>query len=189
MKRKDEYMESAEKMEKRMLKFYAVAFGVGIVSLGCLGGLGVRAILKSKEGQMQPTETTIETTMETTEETNLVDQLMNNVQQGEVKTFKEGEHYICVRIPHHGKYYGVNNPDENDELDVLAINNIPEGYEVYSITPYTSKVGNGSTTAGYDVWLVNNKEVKVKATYNNQTKQYGYYTFGEVVEKEKQLTK
>ena len=95
MKRKDEYMESAEKMEKRMLKFYAVAFGVGIVSLGCLGVLGVRAILKTKEGQMQPIETTIETTMETTEETNLVDQLMNNVQQGEVKHLKK-ENIIFV---------------------------------------------------------------------------------------------
>ncbi|MBR5370163.1 MAG: hypothetical protein IK137_02545 [Bacilli bacterium] len=189
MKRKDEYMESAEKIEKGMLKFYAVAFGVGMISLGCLGVLGVRAILKTKEGQMQPTETTIETTIETTEETNLVDQLMNNVQQGEVKTFKEGEHYICVRIPHHGYSLGMNNPKENDELDVLVINNIPEGYEVYSITPYTSKVGNGSSTAGYDVWLVNTEKVKVNATYNNQTKQYGYYTFGEVVEEEKQLTK
>ena len=40
---------------------------------------------------------------------------------------------------------------------------IPEGYEVYSITPYTTKVGNGSTTAGYDVWLVNTEKVKVTA--------------------------
>lgn len=189
MKRKDEYMEKAEKREKRIIKFYAVGFGVGVITLGYLVGVGVRAILKTKEGKMQPTETTIETTVETTEETNIADQLISTAQQGEEKTFEAGEHYLCVRIAHHSDHLGMNSWKENDEVDTLAISNIPEGYEVYSITPYTTKVGNGSTTAGYDVWLVNTEKVKVTATYNNQTKQYGYYTFGEVVEEEKQLTK
>ena len=188
-------------MEKRNVnkKGMEKTSGKDVIRIGICGacivtivGITIVAVienykLKTKEGTMKPVETTIESTTETIEETNLVDQLISNVQEGEEKTFEKGEHYICVRIPHHSKY--MNNPDENDELEVFAINNIPEGYEIYSIAPYTSKVGYGSSTAGYDIWLVNNKGVKVKATYNNQTKQHGYYTFGEVVEEEKQLTK
>ena len=184
------YDKKIENVDRGMKKLFKFGFGVGVVTIIYIAGaLTWRLVSKSKEGTMKPIETTIESTTETIEETNLVDQLISNVQEEEEKTFEKGEHYICVRIPHHSKYFGMNNPDENDELEVFAINNIPEGYEIYSITPYTSKVGSGSSTAGYDIWLVNNKRVKVKATYNNQTKQHGYYTVGEVVAEEKQLTK
>ncbi len=175
-------------MEKTKLAGGLLGIGSVVVAatIGTCIGLAIgKNSVKTKEGQMQPTETYIEAT----EETNIADQLISTAQQGEEKTFEKGEHYICVRIPHHSKYLGINNPNENDELDVFAINNIPEGYEIYSITSYTSKIGAGSSTAGYDVWLVNTEKVKVIATYNNQTKQYGYYTFGKVVEKEKQLIK
>lgn len=183
MKRKDEYMEKAEKTEKRMLKFYAVGFGVGVITLGCLGVAGVRAIFKTKEGKMQPTETTIETTVETTQPTYLIDNINGDYQIGEEKIFAPGEHYICVRVSQHTDGY------DNDNVAGAAINNIPDGYEVYSILPYNKKTGYGSATGGYDIWFVNNKTVKAKASYYKRYGNNGYYTFGEVVEEEKQLTK
>ena len=158
---------------------------IGITLFG-VTAIGVKKCSAQVNELQQPTETTIESTVE---EDNLANQLISTVNQEEEKTFKKGEHYICVRISHHSKSMGMNNLYDNDELATLAISNIPEGYEVYSITPYTSKVGSGSSTAGFDIWFVNTEEVKVKATYNKDTKQYGYNTFGEVVEKQKQLTK
>ena len=151
--------------------------GVGTVVLagliGCCIGLTLGKKVKTQEGQMQQ--------IETTQETDIEDNIKGNIQLGEEKTFAPGEHYICVRVSQHSNGYN------NDSLPGDAISNIPEGYEVYTILSYTNKEGYGSTTGGYDVWFVNNKEVKVKATYNERHQVNGYYTFGEVVEKQKQL--
>ena len=144
---------------------------LGITGVGLLGEGIASEIIKNYNSNLKDKQ------IETTIETDLVDK----TQLGDEKTFDAGEHYIRVRVPEKNA--------NNNKYSVTGIDEIPEGYEVYSITPYTVKVNNGSATGGYDIWYVNNEEVKVTATYNNQTKQYGYYTFGEVVEKEKQLTK
>ena len=59
-----------------------------------------------------------------------------------------------------------------------AINNIPDGYDIYTINQIDEIDGN-------DIWFVNTEKVKVTATYNESYGSYGYYTFGEVVEKTK----
>lgn len=113
----------------------------------------------------------------------LVDEIMGGVESGSVKEFEIGQHYISVRIP--DETYGP----AAEDVPGLAINNIPEGYEVYQIVPFTEKSGSGSQTAGYDVWFVNIEPVKVTATYNTYYHTYGYFTFGEVVTKTEDNTK
>ena len=98
------------------------------------------------------------------------------VKKDSKKIFDEGEHFISVRIP-----YELNPND--------CTIGVHEGYEVFDITPYTVSTIFGSKTKEYDVWYKNTEEVRVSATYNKELNQYGYYTFGEVVEKEKTLTK
>ena len=110
--------------------------------------------------------------------TELSDIIVGNVEPGSVKTFDEGEHVLSVRVK-----YGQSN---NYSLAGYAIDNIPEGYEVFEITPYTVDEGK---TDGYDIWFKNTEPVEVHSTYNGVLEQYGYYTFGEVIEKEKVLEK
>ena len=104
----------------------------------------------------------------------LVKELQGDVKAGETKTFEPGEHYILVRVPE-------KNPYDNDDIPGYAINNMPEGYSVYSISPFSEKLGYGSATGGHDIWFVNDETVEVTATYNECYKAYGFYTFGEVV--------
>lgn len=159
----------------RSIKAEDLILGSSIIIIGVAGIVllvgGVTSVLlkKYKLNKTQPVETTIETS------------LIDNTQLGEYKIYNAGEHYIRVRV--------LESNNKNNEYSITGIDNIPEGYEVYSITPYTVKAGNGSATAGYDIWYVNDEKVKVVATYNTETETYGYYTFGEVVEEEKQLTK
>ena len=104
----------------------------------------------------------------------LIKELQGDVAENSTKTFEPGEHYLLVRVPERDSYY-------NDDIPGYAINNIPDGYVVYSISPFTEKMGYGSATGGHDIWFVNDETVEVTATYNDYYKTYGYYTFGEVV--------
>ena len=109
----------------------------------------------------------------------LEEQLAGNVEKGELKTFDVGQHLISVRI-----YYKNNYPSAT-----YSINDPPEGYEVFDIVPFTIVENYGSSTVGYDIWFKNTEPVEVHASYNDDYDQYGYFTFGEVVEEEKTLTK
>ncbi len=167
--------------EKNITARDVLLTGVSAIAIGGIVGLTAAAIfasaynLKTKEGTIQPTETTIE-------ETKLIDVINGDIEVGTPKTFEPGEHYISVRMPQ------TWNPFENGSITGLAVNNIPEGYDIYQINPYTEKVGYGSATGGYDIWFVNTETVEVTATYNEYYDTNGYYTFGTVVE-EKVLTK
>ena len=108
------------------------------------------------------------------EQDDLVKELQGDVAENSTKTFEAGEHYLLVRVPEYDSY-------QNDEIPGYAINNIPDGYVVYSISPFSEKLGYGSATGGHDIWFVNDEPVEVTATYNDYYKTYGYYTFGEVV--------
>lgn len=108
------------------------------------------------------------------EQDDLVKELQGDVAANSTKTFEPGEHYLLVRVPEQSSI-------DNDEIPGYAINNIPDGYVVYSISPFNEKLGYGSATGGHDIWFVNDETVEVTATYNNYYKSYGYYTFGEVV--------
>lgn len=108
------------------------------------------------------------------EQDDLVKELQGDVTANSTKTFEPGEHYLLVRVP---EYDSI----DNDEIPGYAINNIPDGYVVYSISPFNEKLGYGSATGGHDIWFVNDEPVEVTATYNDYYKTYGYYTFGEVV--------
>lgn len=110
----------------------------------------------------------------------LLDVLTQDIDQNSIKVFEEGKHYISVRIPD-----TVINKSPCDNITGYAINNIPEGYDVYEIFSY-EKEGN---TKGYDIWFINTEPVEVHATYNELYNNYGYYTFGEVIEEEKVLEK
>ena len=118
-----------------------------------------------------------------TEQVDLENILMGEVNPDSVKTFEEGEHVLSVRVT-----YGLNH---NKDLTGYVINNMPEGYEVFQVTPSIDYVGYhyGSATNGYDIWFKNTEPVEVHATYNEALEQYGYFTFGEVIEEEKVLEK
>lgn len=156
MKRKDEYMERTEKMEKRMLKFYAVGFGVGVVTLAYLGILGANAILKTKEGQMQPIETSIEQTEE--------------IKEGDSKVFQEGEHWYTVRI-------------KSKDCDPCVLNDCetPEGYRAEGVVPYCIKEGDKVIDEGFRIDYSNTEPVVVYAHYNEETGKYDYENPGFVI--------
>ena len=128
--------------------------------------VGAMAISNAKEKEKQA--------QQVRENNELADAIIGNVEPNEVKVFNEGEHYLSVRLY------------ENSTQTVqYAVNNIPEGYEVYDIMPYEVD-GN---TEGYDIWFTNTEQVEVQASYNTEYDQYGYYTFGDPIEKGKTLTK
>lgn len=161
-------------------ELFAVGVGVGSIvfaaTIGTCIGIAIHNDkIKTKEGTMQP--------IEAAQETELIDVINGDVQVGDTKTFEPGEHYICVRMPQNVDGYNV------DIIEGAAINNIPEGYEVYQISPYIEKTGTGSGTGGYDIWFVNTETVKVTATESEGNEKPGYYTFGTVVEDNKELYK
>lgn len=128
----------------------------------------------------------IEADSNTTNE-ELQKQIIGNVEPDSVKTLDVGEHIISVRVSYN--HFNSNGQENNNLLAGYAVNNIPEGYEVFQITPYERYVGEGSETGGYDIWFRNTEPVEVHVTYNEVFNQYGYYTFGEVIEEEKVLEK
>ena len=93
--------------------------------------------------------------------------LNGNYQEGEIKIFKPYSHYFSIRQSYNGDGVYFN--------DIAVINNIPDGYEIYSILPETSH--------HYRIWFVNTKEVECIAT--NDGIKTGFYTFGEVIENKK----
>ena len=119
----------------------------------------------------------IKSTMEQTRQTDIIG---GEIAPDSKKVFDKGQHYISVRIaPNFERTF-------DGEIVSYAINKTPEGYDIYQITPYTdSKL----STNGYDIWFVNNQPVEVEATYNTSLQQFGYYSFGKPVNKDKTLTK
>lgn len=107
-----------------------------------------------------------------------VDVIEDKVTRDSEKLFEKGKHYISVRV-----IQKINNYDAT-----YGINNIPDGYDVFQITPIIES-NETKTVLGYDIWFVNVQEVLVKATYNADYQEYGYFTFGKVIEKEKTLVK
>ena len=104
----------------------------------------------------------------------------NNIMKTEedVKLFPPYQHYISVKVSQRlEETYGL--METVDSVVKNTINNIPNGYEVYTIYPLVGE------TNGYIVWFVNNEEVKVSLSYNEIDNSLGYYTFGKVVQKEK----
>ena len=108
-----------------------------------------------------------------------VDIIGGTIAPNSKKVFDKGQHFISIRIPNR-------NEISNEEVVNYAVNNNHEGYNIYQITPYTNMETN---TNGYDIWFVNNQPVEVEATFNNTLKQFGYYSFGKPVDKDKILTK
>ena len=121
----------------------------------------------------------VQATRELTLDESLVKELSGEVNENSIKTFDEGEHILSVRV----------NYRYNNQYVDYAVNNTPEGYEIFDIEPYTIQAGRGSQTQGFDIWFKNTEPVEVHASYNETLDQYGYFTFGEVVENEKTLTK
>lgn len=102
------------------------------------------------------------------------------VQADETKVFAPYTHVFFVRI--------------NNEINVVHTNvnhacnvkggqvEIPEGYEILDIEPWTKKTGYGSRTPGYDVWYINNKTVEAISVYNDLIDGYDYSAPGTVIE-------
>jgi len=93
--------------------------------------------------------------------------LFGNYQEGDTKIFEPFSHYISIKLRNEETLYG----------DATVINNIPDGYQIYSIFSSDDKC--------YHVWFVNTKEVKCTATYNAW--HIGFYNFGEVIENTKKM--
>ena len=108
------------------------------------------------------------------------DIIMNTNPNELTKIFEPYKHYVSVRVLESlDRTHGFNSIYDN--YISRTINNIPEGYEVYTIYP----INSGSGTNGYIVWFVNNQTVDVDLSYNNVDKMLGYFTFGKVKEKVK----
>ena len=150
-------------------RLIAVVSTLGIV----LGGVVALGSCSKKDKETTPEDDIVT-------RTELSDIIVGNVEPDSIKVFDEGEHYISVRI-------SANIFKNANSIEGYAINNIPEGYEIYEIIPYNTAYDYGSKTGGYDIWFKNTEPVEVHATYNEGYEQYGYFTFGEVVEKEKVL--
>lgn len=174
MKKKQE-----EKQEKKYLTTDQIVFRFRVIAITTIMSIiglcvGTTSCVKKFEEE-KPTNATIEKDIE--------NEIAGNVEPGSVKTFDAGEHILSVRVQ-----YGYIN---NNDLTGYAVNNIPEGYELFQITSYTAFDNRyySGPTDGYDIWFKNTEKVEVEASYNEVLKQYGYYTFGKVVEKEKVLEK
>lgn len=126
----------------------------GVVSTIMLSGCSI-----SKEDSKLGTYSTYETNQNV---------LNGNYQEGEIKVFEPYSHYFSVRQSYdNGVYFN----------DITVINNIPDGYQIYSILPETSH--------HYRIWFVNTKEVECTAT--NDGIKTGFYTFGKVIENTKTM--
>ncbi len=165
---------SKETKETKSIKVLASLTTIAVLS----GGFGLTGCSNNKQGHQEARTVT---------NTELSDIIVGNVEPDSIKTFDVGEHIISVRVSYN--HYNSNGHENNNILAGYAVNNMPEGYEVFQITPYARYVGYGSETGGYDIWFRNTEPVEVHATYNDVFNQYGYYTFGEVTEKEKVLEK
>ena len=161
---------------EEMHRLIAVVSTLGIV----LGGVVALGSCSKKDKETIPED-------EIVTRNELQDVINGKVYSDSIKTFDVGEHIISVRVSYN--HFNSNGYDNNAILAGYAVNNMPEGYEVFQITPYARHVGEASETGGYDIWFRNTEPVEAHATYNDVFNQYGYYTFGEVVEKEKVLEK
>lgn len=177
-------MEKANRPELPIEEGYSIKLStgerimVGILAASVIGGIGIgiATTTYSRKKEQKAEE------VQTTKQTELSDVIVGDVGPDSVKVFDEGQHYISVRI-------SAKNRVATSDIEGYAINNIPEGYEIYEITPYNTWRDRGSQTNGFDIWFVNTEPVEVHASYNDEYDQYGYFTFGEVVEEEKTLTK
>ena len=97
------------------------------------------------------------------------------VQADETKVFDPYTHVFFVRI--------------NNQTNIISTANvkggqveIPEGYEILDIEPWTDAIRDGSRTEGYDVWFINNKSVEATPVYNDVIDGYDYSAPGTVIE-------
>ena len=169
--------ESLSDYKRRRKKEFANEIGIPLTLAVAIifGGIAmVSCSIKKQEKENIHTDDVVT-------KTDLQNEISDDVNADSVKTFDEGEHILSIRVQ-----YGCLS---NGELTGYAINNMPEGYEVFQITPYTNFISQGSATEGYDIWFKNTEPVEVHSTYNEVLEQYGYYTFEKVIEKEKVLEK
>ena len=163
-------------MKNNLIELRKIILTFGILSTGSLTLTGCNKKREVKQSTIYATPT-LTTETPTIEETNNENIIIDGVEENQSKIFKPGKHYISVRVNQENHY--ANNIEGN------AINNIPEGYEIYTIYPITGEIYKGSQTTGYEVWFVNNETVEVTSSYNEELEIYGFYDFGKVIEKTK----
>lgn len=86
---------------------------------------------------------------------------------GEEKVFEPYKHYVSNYVYEGVSFYNQGATD--------VINNIPDGYEVYSIYTVTDRTGE---TQGYVICFFYNEIVMVNLSDNDGKK--GYYNFGTI---------
>lgn len=165
-------------MERKMKRYYAeakseiltrVVVSCTVTFAYCVGLAMGRIIEKSslstKEGTMK--ETTIEETKEI-------------ANPNEYKIYQPEEHYFSIKLR-----------SKDCDPKVLDDLNIPEGYMVYSLVPYTTEKEDKIIDEGFKVVFINREPVVVYPTYNSNTGNHEYKTAGYVIniENPKQLTK
>lgn len=127
-------------------------------------------------------ETVVEeelTEEEISNEFTALEQLQEEVKEGDTKTFEPYQHLFFIRVD---LYINAGDSIEIGTGDI----NIPEGYKVLEIENFSEYKGE---TWGYDIWFTNEIPVEVTAIYNEPLKKYDYSHFGiPVVEKENEGT-
>ena len=147
------------KKSKKNLMAIALASVLGVSSLtGCTG---VEA-----EEESQAVEAATEESSNEEEETQTVEEVV------ETKIFEPYTHVYYVRV--------------DNEINTNSVTGgqveVPEGYEILDIEPWTERVLEGSRSPGFDVWYINNKTVEATLVYNAPIGVYDYSEPGVVIE-------
>lgn len=156
-------------MKKSKKNLMALALA-SVISVSTLTSCGEEVASESKtdisiEEEVPSEETPVdEVTAETTSS--------EEVQADETKVFDPYTHVFFVRI---------NNRISTSYVKGRQVE-IPEGYEILDIEPWTERVGYGSRTPGYDVWFINNKTVEATPVFNDLIDGYDYSAPGTVIE-------
>lgn len=104
----------------------------------------------------------------------VVDAIIDNAKEGDVKVFEPYEHLFYVRYEIYSDY--------GNSIS------IPDGYEVFEINNRTDEMENDSYTENY-IWFTNKEKVKVEAVYNKNLVKWDYSNFGTVIENDKSSEK
>lgn len=165
------------------IKRLAIYSTIGVLALTNLTGCSGKAKGDSEETVVEEELTEEEISNEFT----ALEQLQEEVKEGDTKTFEPYQHLFFIRVDLLGKNTNANNSIDISTGDI----NIPEGYKVFEIENFSSRYQKGTMggTMGYDIWFTNEIPVEVTAIYNEPLKKYDYSHFGiPVVEKENEGT-
>ena len=147
---------------------------ISTLSLACITGCLNKSSNDEKNVRIEKT---------TEEENNVtaIKELEENVKKEDKKIFAPYKHLFYVRFDNLKSGNDGMHITTSEDITGGAVS-IPDGYDVFEIENFSSRIGRGSQTQGYDVWYMNTTPVEVEAVYNQSLKKYDYSHFGTMIE-------